>query len=335
MGMKKINFGVIGAGSWGTALSILLAKKGFNVYLWGRDEKQIEYMQNFKVNPKHLREFRLPDNLIPLKNLDVLNDKCNYIINAIPTQSIRDFYKKNKKVFKNKIIINASKGIENHTLKLIDEIFYDIFKERENFAYISGPSFAEEVAEGKPTAVTISSYNQSLAEECQKLFSTSFFRVYYETDVKGVLLGGAMKNVIAIAAGIIDGLNLGLNSLAALITRGLTEIRRLGEKLGANSLTFSGLSGLGDLVLTCYGKLSRNRKVGINLGKGKKLNLILKELKEVAEGVYTCESAYELGKKLNVELPITNEVYKILYENKSPVFALQDLMKRTLKHEKD
>ena len=304
MEMKKINFGVIGAGSWGTALSILLAKKGYKVFLWSRNEEQVIYMLKFRKNPKHLKEYKFPKNII-------LTNKLEEILN------------------------NASKGIEIKSLKLIDEIFYDIFKNKDNFAYLSGPSFAEEVAQFKPTAVTISSYNTELAKKCQQYFNTSSFRVYYETDVKGVLLGGAMKNVIAIAAGIIEGLNLGLNSIAALVTRGLTEIRRIGDKLGANSLTFSGLSGLGDLVLTCYGNLSRNRKVGINIGKGRKLKEILTELGEVAEGVYTCVSAYNLGKKLNVDTPITNEVYKILYEGKSPLIALQDLMSRTLKHEKD
>lgn len=335
MEVMRINFGVIGAGSWGTALSILLAQKGFNIYLWGRDEKQIEFIKKNRKNPKYLKKVNLPDNIFPIKSLEIILEKCKFIVNSIPTQTIRDFYTKNKKFFKDKIIINASKGIENKTLKLIDEIFFDIFNDKDNFAYISGPSFAEEVAQGKPTAVTISSYNPSLAKDCQKLFSTSNFRVYYETDVKGVLLGGAMKNVIAIAAGIIEGLGLGLNSLAALITRGLTEIRRLGEQIGANSLTFSGLSGLGDLVLTCYGNLSRNRKVGINIAKGKEIEDILKEIGEVAEGVYTCKSAYNLGQKLDVELPITNEVYRIIYENKPPLKALHELMQRTLKYEKD
>ena len=333
--MKKINFAVIGSGSWGTALALLLARKGFKVYLWGRDEKQIKYMQDFRINPKHLKEYPLDSNIIPTFNIEDIYKNCKIIVNAIPTQSIRGFYEKYKKYFADKLIINASKGIENKTLKLIDEIFFDIFNSKNNFAYLSGPSFAEEVVLKKPTAVTISSYNEELSRKCQLYFNSDYFRVYYETDVKGVLLGGAMKNVIAIAAGILEGLNLGLNSVAALITRGLAEIRRLGEKMGANSLTFSGLSGLGDLVLTCYGKLSRNRKVGFLLGKGENLSNILKNLGEVAEGVYTCTAAYELGKKLNVDLPITNEVYKILYENKSPFKALQELMQRTLKHEKD
>ena len=332
---KKVNIGIIGAGSWGTALALLLAKKGYNVFIWSRDKIQIQFMRENKKNPKHLKNFTLPDNIIPTNFLEEISEKCLYIVNAIPTQTIRDFYAKNRNLLRNKIIINASKGIENKTLKLIDEIFYDIFKSRENFAYLSGPSFAEEVALRKPTAVTICSYNSELAKECQKLFNFEFFRVYFETDVKGVLLGGAMKNVIAIAAGIIEGLNLGLNSLAALITRGLAEIRRLGERLGANSLTFAGLTGIGDLTLTCYGKLSRNRTVGIKLGKGEKLDKILNNMNEVAEGVYTSIAGYELGKKLCVELPITTQVYKILYEEKSPLLALQELMQRNLKHEKD
>ncbi len=340
MEMKKMNnkiknIGIIGSGSWGTALAIYLSRIGYNVIIWGRDTVQIDFMKKLKKNPKYLKEFPLNEKIFPVNDISFLSEKCEIILNAIPTQHIRGFYSQYKNLFLNKIIISTSKGIEEKTLKLVDEIFFDIFQNNSQIAFLSGPTFAQEVASAKPTAVTICSYNRELAEFCQKIFNSNIFRVYLETDVKGVLLGGALKNVIAIAGGIIEGLNLGLNSLAALVTRGLAEIRRLGEKIGANSLTFSGLTGLGDLVLTCYGNLSRNRRVGIELGKGKKLNDILKKLGEVAEGVYTCNSAYEMSKKFNVEMPITTEVYKIIYEQKSPLHALQDLMQRNLKHEKD
>ncbi len=333
--MEKItNLTIIGAGSWGTGLAIYLSQK-YKIYLWGRDKNQIEYMKTHRKNPKYLKEFKLNENIIPTSNLKDALDKAEIVINAIPTQQIRKFYIENKDFFKNKIIINTSKGIENETLKLIDEIFFDIFNTNDNFVTLSGPTFAKEIAQGKPSAATVSSYNEELGKTCQKIINSEKFRIYFEPDVKGVLLGGALKNVIAIAAGIIEGLSLGLNSLAALITRALAEIRRLGTKLGANSLTFSGLSGLGDLVLTCYGNLSRNRKAGILLSKGYDLKRILKEIGEVAEGIYTSKSAYNLSKKLNVDMPITKEVYKIIYEGKSPIKALQDLMKRDLKYEKD
>ena len=333
--MEKItNLTIIGAGSWGTGLAIYLSQK-YKIYLWGRDKNQIEYMKTQRKNPKYLKEFKLNENIIPTSNLKDALDKAEIVINAIPTQQIRKFYIENKDFFKNKIIINTSKGIENETLKLIDEIFFDIFNTNDNFVTLSGPTFAKEIAQGKPSAATVSSYNEELGKTCQKIINSEKFRIYFEPDVKGVLLGGALKNVIAIAAGIIEGLSLGLNSLAALITRALAEIRRLGTKLGANSLTFSGLSGLGDLVLTCYGNLSRNRKAGILLSKGYDLKRILKEIGEVAEGIYTSKSAYNLSKKLNVDMPITKEVYKIIYEGKSPIKALQDLMKRDLKYEKD
>ncbi len=336
MMMNNKIIGIIGAGSWGTALGTYFSNVlNYKVFIWGRDSNQIEFMKKNKKNPKYLKEFELNENIIPTTDLNELCSNCDIIINAIPTQQIRKFYSIYKENFVDKIIINTSKGIENSTLKLIDEIFNDIFHKLDNIAFLSGPTFAKEVAMGKPTVATICSYNKGVAKSIQQLFSSKIFRFYLETDVKGVLLGGALKNVIAIAAGIIEGLNLGLNSLAALVTRGLAEIRRLGEKLNASSLTFSGLSGLGDLVLTCYGNLSRNRRVGIELSKGKSIDEILKNLGETAEGIYTCKSAYNLSLKLNVEMPITKEIYKIIYENKSPEKALYDLMTRELKHEKE
>jgi glycerol-3-phosphate dehydrogenase (NAD(P)+) len=231
--------------------------------------------------------------------------------------------------------VSATKGIENNTLFTMSEVLREVLalKNGKRLAILSGPSFALEVSKEVPTAVTIASENQELALEVQHIFSTSYFRVYTNPDVIGVELGGALKNVIAIAAGISDGLGFGYNTRAALITRGLAEISRLALKLGADPLTLSGLAGLGDLILTCTGELSRNRSVGIKLGKGIALTHILKDMRMVAEGIKTTKAAYDLSKKMKVEMPITEQVYYILYQNKNPKEAVIELMGRGLKVE--
>jgi glycerol-3-phosphate dehydrogenase (NAD(P)+) len=233
------------------------------------------------------------------------------------------------------MVVSASKGIENDTLLTMSEVIRETLSlhEKNRIAVLSGPSFAQEVSREIPTAVTIASENKGRAQQLQKIFSTPYFRVYTNSDVTGVEIGGSLKNVIALAAGISDGLRFGYNTRAALITRGLAEISRLALKMGASPLTLSGLSGLGDLVLTCTGELSRNRSVGIKLGQGVGLDQILKEMKMVAEGVKTTRSAYDLSKKLGVPMPITEQVYKILYRNKDPKEAVTELMTRDLKVE--
>ncbi|MCI0449180.1 MAG: NAD(P)-dependent glycerol-3-phosphate dehydrogenase, partial [Chlorobi bacterium] len=237
--------------------------------------------------------------------------------------------------FKDKILLSVSKGIENNTLMTVSQVFQDVFKKinRKNIVVLSGPSHAEEVALNIPTAVVAASYDISNAEIIQKTFSNRHFRVYGSTDVLGVELGGALKNVIAIAAGIAHGAGFGDNTKAAIMTRGIKEITRLGVKLGANENTFIGLSGIGDLIVTCMSPLSRNRFVGEEIGKGKKLKQILAEMKMVAEGVATTESTHGLAKKLRVELPITEQVYKMLFHGKNPHKATEELMTRGLKKE--
>jgi glycerol-3-phosphate dehydrogenase (NAD(P)+) len=235
------------------------------------------------------------------------------------------------------IIVSATKGIENESLETMGEIWREIMPESVawDYAALSGPSFAREVARHVPTAVAVASTNKDVAVEVQRLLATPYFRVYSSTDVIGVELGGALKNIIALAAGIIDGLGLGHNTRAALITRGLAEMSRLGTTMGANPLTFLGLSGAGDLILTCTGELSRNRTVGFELGKGKRLEDILAEMRMVAEGVKTTRSVYHLARRHGVELPICEEMYHILYEGRSPREAVASLMQRDLKHEPD
>ncbi len=329
-----MKIGIIGAGSWGTAVGNILADNNFSVTIWGRDSHVMETINNMNENPKYLKGYKLNGLLKAERDIEKLIEQSEIIINAIPTQKIRSVFADIAGKIKGKIFVNTAKGIERESLKLIDEIFFDLFGSLTNVAFLSGPTFAEEVINKLPTATTISSENKNLSIELQKIFNNSYFRVYTETDVKGVLLGGAVKNVIAIGAGIVDSKKLGNNARASLITRGLAEITRLGIKLGAHPQTFSGLTGLGDLILTCTGNLSRNRKVGMELGSGLKLSEIIKKLGMVAEGVDTCHSVYNLAMLNNVEMPITKEVYEILYNNKSVGSAIKDLMTRKLKEEK-
>ncbi len=327
--------GVIGAGSWGTALSNILADNNCDVTICGRDENVVKSINSLNENFKYLKGFILNDKLKADTDIEKVISKSDIIVNSIPTQHIRSVYSPFSLLFKDKILINSSKGIEKTSLFLIDQIFADIFHNKDfKLAFLSGPSFALEVVKRLPTATTVASTDKQIAHLAQKLFNNKYFRVYTETDVKGVLLGGAIKNVIAIGAGIVDSMCLGNNTRASLITRGLAEIARLGKKLGAHSQTFAGLTGLGDLVLTCTGDLSRNRKVGMELGRGKLLQDILCHLKMAAEGVDTSYSVYKLSELHDVEMPISNEIYNIIYKGKSVSEAIRDLMSRELKEEK-
>jgi glycerol-3-phosphate dehydrogenase (NAD(P)+) len=295
-----MKFGVIGSGSWGTAVANILADNNYKVFIWGRDRETITFINEQHENNRYLKGYKLNNFIKGSSDIYEVAKNSDVIVNAIPTQSIREVFKNIIPLLNGKIIINTAKGIEKETLKFIDEIFVELNVNKDNLAFLSGPTFAEEVIQRLPTACTISSYNAKLAENLQKLFTNKYFRVYRETDVKGVLLGGAVKNIIAIGCGIVDSLGLGNNARASLITRGLAEIVRFGLKLGCHPQTFSGLTGLGDLILTCTGNLSRNRKVGLELGKGKKLNEIIDKLGMVAEGVDTCDSVYNLSNKLKV-----------------------------------
>jgi len=323
---------VIGAGSWGTTLASLLSKKGFDVVIWAREKEIADAINSKKENPIYLPNIKLPHNLISTDDILEAIKKARFIVNVVPTQHIRSvFTSLQNKLNDENIVVSASKGIEKGTLKTPSMILEEIINKK--VYVLSGPTFAIEVAQEKPTAVTISGSEKRGRLLLQEIFSTSYFRVYEHDDPLGAEIGGAIKNVIAIAAGICDALELGNNARAALITRGLHEIMRLGKKMGAKEITFSGLSGLGDLFLTCTSNLSRNYTVGYRLGKGESLNEISKSMRSIAEGVETSLSAMQLSKKLDVEMPITTEIYQVIYEGKTPQQAASDLMNRTLKPE--
>lgn len=332
--MKKI--GVIGAGSWGTTLANLLAVKGLSVVLWCYEEDLAKRMQENKVNDTYLPDIDLSPQLEVTADLEKACRDRELILFVSPSQVTRRVLEQAlPHIDQNAVIASASKGIENDSLMLLSQVFEAVLPEamHERLGFLSGPSFAREVSLGMPTAVVAAAAQTRVAEAIQEVFSTPKFRVYTHNDIIGVELGGAMKNVIALAAGVSDGLGFGYNTRAALITRGLVEMKRLGLKLGGQAETFAGLAGMGDLVLTCTGDLSRNRSVGIELGKGRKIDEILSGMKMVAEGVKTTLSAYQLATKLGVEVPIIEQMYMILYQDKDPRQAVTDLMMRDLKAE--
>ncbi len=323
---------VIGGGSWGTTLAILLANKGYDVSLWVYEENLAEEIGSIRTNSVYLPGVVIPDSINVSHRMDNALNDARYILNVVPTQYTRAVLKNAfSYIPEDALVISASKGIEKGSLLTVSSIIKEFCKCE--VAVLSGPSFAKEVIKKLPTAMTVASNNNATGLLLQEIFNTDYFRVYTHTDVLGVELGGALKNVIAIASGISDGLNLGFSSRAALITRGLAEITRLGVAMGAEEKTFRGLSGLGDLVLTCTGSLSRNYTVGVKLGEGQKLKDILTSMSMVAEGVATAESAYELSRKYNVEMPIVEQIYKVISEDKNPSDAVKELMTRTLKAE--
>ncbi len=330
--------GVVGAGSWGTTLANLLAEKGFNVDLWVREEEVFHQMIGKRVNETFLPGVHLDDRLRPVRKLsDALKGK-QVVVFVAPSHVFREVIEAMSPFLeKDAVIVSATKGIENDSLMVMSEVAGQVLGKDygDLFTSISGPTFAKEVSAGLPAAVTVASLDEHRGKLVQRLFSTEKFRVYLSHDLIGVQLGGALKNVIAIGAGICDGLGFGYNARAALITRGLAEIARLGVSLGANPLTFSGLAGLGDLVLTCTADLSRNRSVGLKIGQGQKLEEILGPMKMVAEGVKTCRSAYMLGVNRGVDMPITRQVYEVLYEGKRPKDGVRDLMARELRSENE
>jgi glycerol-3-phosphate dehydrogenase (NAD(P)+) len=323
---------VIGAGSWGTTLACLLAEKGYDVSLWAFEKDLVETIHNTGINSVYLPDVKLPANLKVTYEIEEAVKKSRYVLNVVPTQFTRSVFKEALKYIpENAVIISASKGIENGTLMTVSSILKQITGHQ--VAVLSGPSFAKEVVRKLPTAVTLATEDPDVGLILQEMFNTHYFRVYTHTDVLGVELGGALKNVIAIASGISDGLGLGHSARAALITRGIVEMVRLGVSLGADERTFSGLSGLGDLVLTCTGPLSRNYSVGVNLGKGKKLKEILSSTRSVAEGVATALSAFELSLKQGVEMPIIEQIHNVIYNEKPAADAVSNLMNRTLRSE--
>jgi glycerol-3-phosphate dehydrogenase (NAD(P)+) len=336
--LTSIKIGVVGAGSWGTALANLLGSKGFKVDLWVFEKEVKDQILEHRENMFFLPGINLSDRIIPSNEFEAVVANKDLLLIVVPSHVMRTTALNiSEYISDTSIVVSASKGIENKTHLMMSGVLKETLpKIPENrFAVLSGPSFAREVANKNPTVVTVASNDQKVANLVQHVFATSYFRVYTSNDMLGVELGGSVKNVIAIAAGVIDGLGLGLNTRAALITRGLTEIRRLGLKLGANPRTFTGLAGVGDLILTCTGDLSRNHTVGKKIGAGQKLREILAEMRMVAEGVKTARSVYNLSRKLGVEMPISHEIYHILYDDLSPREALQKLMTRDLKQELD
>ncbi len=335
--MKSV--GVLGAGSWGTALALLLARKGVPTVMWGRDQEFIRELQAARQNTRYLPDAPFPDNLVLTSNLKEAVLQSDVLLVVIPSHGFRKVMRQVASLLDEEhfpsAIVSAAKGIENSTLCSMTEILEQEMPPALSgrFAVLSGPSFAREVADGLPTAVSLAAVDTALCMKLQKLFSTDSFRVYSNLDVVGVQLGGALKNVMAIASGISDGMKFGTNTRAALITRGLAEMTRLGMKAGANPLTFAGLAGLGDLVLTCTGDLSRNRQVGLRLGAGETIDEILESMTMVAEGVKTSMSVHELARKYDVEMPITEQVYRVIYKGLEPGEAVKELMMRPPRHE--
>lgn len=334
--MNTKNIGVIGAGSWGTTLADLLAKKGHSVTLWAYEPELVSEMKVSRINGLFLPGIHLSPNLRFTNDLgECVNDK-EFLLFVVPSQLLRGVLSQTVPLISpNAYVASASKGIEVGSLLAVSQIFEELLPETLflKFSVLSGPSFAREVAQEMPTAVVAASGDEEAARFVQTVCSCSYFRVYTNSDVIGAELGGALKNVIAIAAGISDGLGFGCNTRAALITRGLAEITRLGLSMGARIETFSGLAGMGDLVLTCTGELSRNRSVGMKLGRGRRLSEILAEMHMVAEGVKTAESAWELARRKGIDMPITEQVFKVLYEDKPARSAVVELMTRNPKAE--
>ncbi len=327
---------VIGAGSWGTALAKVLADKGHAVTLWGRSPEHLAEIDAARANKRYLPSAILPATLTTEPDLAKAVAGKAVVVSVVPSHTVRQvFAEAGKSMSSDAVVVSASKGIENESLATMDEVLKEILpgKVGTRLAFLSGPSFAKEVGANLPTAVVMASRDRAVAERCAGLFQAERFRVYTSDDVPGVELGGALKNVMAIAAGVADGMGLGHNSRAALITRGLAEITRLAVRKAANPLTLAGLAGMGDLVLTCTGDLSRNRTVGIGLGKGQKLKDVLAGMSQVAEGVKTTKSAYDLAERLGVEMPITRAMYRLLYEDISAMEAVSELLGRAPKHE--
>lgn len=327
---------VIGAGSWGTALSMVLADNGHGVRIWGNKAEQIHEINEKHTNETYLPEIQLPETIKGYGSLEEAMIGIDTVLLVVPTKAIRSVMQQLKNVVKQPItIIHASKGIEPGSFKRISEMIEEEMPKElvESIIVLSGPSHAEEVSLRHPTTVTAASYHLQAAEKTQKLFMNTNFRVYTNRDVLGVELGGALKNIIALGAGISDGLGYGDNAKAALISRGLTEITRLGCEMGANPLTFAGLTGVGDLIVTCTSVHSRNWRAGNLLGKGHNLEEVLENMGMVVEGVRTAEAAYHLAKKMNIEMPITNAIYNVLFNGKNAKEEVDVLMGRTGKGE--
>jgi glycerol-3-phosphate dehydrogenase (NAD(P)+) len=327
---------VIGAGGWGIALAKLLADKGEAVSLWCHSADSFRELSHNRESAAYLSGIRLPAGVTITNSLAEAVAGKSFVICAVPSHALRDVMEQTlPHVGREARIISAAKGIEEETLKTMGEVLSDVFgaAHAERHAFLSGPTFALEVARGLPAAVTVAAHAEEVAVEAQQILSTDTFRVYTSRDVVGVQIGGVVKNVVAIASGISDGLGLGQNARAALITRGLAEMTRLAVRMGADALTLAGLPGLGDLILTCAGDLSRNRKVGLDIGKGQSWQQSIAGSRTVAEGIRNTRSVYLLAKRLGVEMPIVEQMYCVLYEGKQAALAARDLLHRSLKAE--
>lgn len=328
-----IKVAVIGGGSFGTALSMLLGKKGCDVHLWDREQEVIDEINNKRTNDKYLKDITIPKNVIASDNMASVIEGAEFIVLAVPSHVIRLISNKVKEYAKTEqIIISIAKGIEEGSLKRLSVVIQEELPEND-VVILSGPSHAEEVSAEIPTTVVVTSINMEAAQKVQDLFMTTCLRVYTNSDIIGVEIGGAVKNIIALAAGVSDGIGYGDNAKAALMTRGTHEIIRIGTKLGGSKNTFYGLTGIGDLIVTCTSMHSRNRRAGILIGKGYSMEEATKEVGMVVEGIKACKAFYALKEREGVDMPITNVLYKILFENLDPQKAVLALMTRDKKDE--
>lgn len=332
--MKKI--AVLGAGSWGTALSMILADNGYAVSLWSHRKQQAEEILNQHTNQKYLPDITLSNHILGTNELSEALDQASAILLVVPAKAMRSVLRQIKDQLKQPMLfIHGVKGIEPGSFKRMSEVIEEEIPAslRTAVVVLSGPSHAEEVSLRHPTTVAVASSDLEAAKKAQDLFFNHYFRVYTNEDTVGVEIGGALKNIIALGAGMLDGLGYGDNAKAALITRGLAEISRLGTKMGAHPLTFIGLTGMGDLIVTCTSVHSRNWRAGNMLGKGQKLDAVLQQMGMVVEGVRTAEAAYVLAQKMKIEMPITTAIYQVLFDGKHPKVAVDELMDRDKKDE--
>lgn len=322
------NISIIGAGSWGTAISILLGKKGYNVSIWDRNRELLTEIDKARENIRYLPGVIVPQSVRPCYELSDCIRQTDVIVIGVPSHAVREACRLLKNsITKEQRIVSLAKGIENGTYLRMSQVISEELPDND-ICVLSGPSHAEEVSRDIPTTIVASSKKKDVAEYIQELFMTPKFRVYTNPDIIGVELGGAIKNIIALGAGISDGLGFGDNTKAALMTRGITEMARLGVAMGADTFTFAGLTGIGDLIVTCTSMHSRNRRAGILIGQGKSVEEAVDEVKMVVEGIKTTSAAYELSKKYNIEMPITKKLYEVLFTGKDPKYAVSELMLR-------
>lgn len=335
MGDDTCHFAVIGAGSWGTALAMQLSRNGHPTLLWGHRTEVMQAMAESRVNQRYLPGFDLPDQLTPSADLQAVLEQAEQILIVVPSHAFRQTLQSIKPYLKpNQAIAWATKGLEQESHKLLHQMVGEELGER-HMAVISGPTFANEVAKGLPTAVTVAANNNDYASLIAHCLHGGYFRAYTNNDIAGVEIGGAVKNVLAIATGIADGLGFGANTRSAIITRGLAEMMRLGVAVGGQTETFMGLAGLGDLVLTCTDNQSRNRRFGLSLGQGNTIEAALASIDQVVEGLQTAREIHQLAESLGIDMPICSHVYKVLYEGLNPLNAVDSLLGRDLRKESD